>query len=144
MGMIDVSKKNIVERTAVAEGLLVLKDETISAIKAGKIQKGDPLAVAEAAALQGIKTTFIQIPHCHPIPISYADIKFSLTDNGVVCTSRVKADYKTGVEMEALCGVTTALLTVWDMVKYLEKDETGQYPTTEIKGIKVLMKQKGE
>ena len=143
MGMIDVSDKKIVERKAIAEGRLVLKKETVTAIKEGTIKKGDPLPIAEAAALQSIKTTFIQIPHCHPIPITSASVEFSLEDNTVICTASVKADYKTGVEMEALCGVSTALLTVWDMVKYLEKDESGNYPTTEIYGIKVLEKHKG-
>ncbi len=144
MGMIDVSDKKVVLRTAVAEGRLTLKKDTIKAILEGQIKKGDPFKTAEAAALHAVKTTFIQIPHCHPIPITSANVKFSIDDMAVICTCEVKAEYKTGVEMEALTGIALGLLTVWDMVKYLEKDAAGQYPSTTIHGIKVIKKIKEE
>ncbi|UCH90282.1 MAG: cyclic pyranopterin monophosphate synthase MoaC [Thermoplasmata archaeon] len=142
--MIDVSDKKVVGRTAEAQGHLKLKEATIEAIKASEIKKGDPFKTAEAAALTGIKTTFMQIPHCHPIPITGAEVSFEIKDTDVICKCKVGADYKTGVEMEALVGVTTALLTVWDMVKYLEKDEAGQYPFTVINEVRVIKKQKEE
>ncbi|MEM3332770.1 MAG: cyclic pyranopterin monophosphate synthase MoaC, partial [Thermoplasmata archaeon] len=78
----------------------------------------------------------------HPIPIEHVDIKFTVDMNRIRVECMVKAHYKTGVEMEALVGVSTALLTIWDMVKYLEKDENGQYPFTEIKNISVVKKEK--
>jgi len=144
MVMIDVSGKKIVLRTAVAEGKLSLKSKTVKAIKEGNIRKGDVFTVAEVAALTAVKTTFIRIPHCHPIPVASAEVKFSIEESTIICTCRVKAEYKTGVEMEALSGVSSALLTVWDMVKYLEKDAGGQYPDTRIHGVKVVEKRKDE
>lgn len=142
MGMIDISEKEVVLRTAIAEGRLTLKKETIDAIKEDRIKKGSPFKIAEAAALLGIKTTFMRIPHCHPIPLTSAKVEFSLEDEMVICKCKVKAKYKTGVEMEALNGVILALLTVWDMVKYLEKDDNGQYPVTMIHDVKIIEKRK--
>ncbi len=142
MGMIDVSGKDVVLRTALAEGKLTLRSTTIKEIKEGNIRKGDVFTVAEVAALTAVKTTFIRIPHCHPLPIASVEVKFSIEETTVVCTCWVKSEYKTGVEMEALSGVSSALLTVWDMVKYLEKDADGQYPVTKIHGIRVIDKQK--
>jgi len=144
MGMIDISNKKIVSRTAIAEGQLILHDETIKAIRKGNIKKGDPLKTAEASALLAIKKTFVQIPHCHPIPVSFSEIKFIVEDDKIICQCTVKADYKTGVEIEALNGVFNALLTVLDMVKYLEKDKQGQYKKARIQKIRVVKKQKGE
>jgi len=144
MGMIDVSGKKIVLRTALAEGKLSLKANTVKAIKEGNIRKGDPFTVAEIAALTAVKTTFIRIPHCHPVPVASAEVNFRIEETTIICTCRVKAEYRTGVEMEALSGVSSALLTVWDMVKYLEKDANGQYPGTMINGVKVIEKLKEE
>ena len=143
MGMIDVSGKKIVLRTALAEGKLSLKSTTVKEIIEGTIRKGDVFTVAEIAALTGVKTTFIRIPHCHPIPVASAEVKFSIEESTIICTCWVKAEYKTGVEMEALSGVSSALLTVWDMVKYLEKDADGQYPGTKIHDVRVIEKLKG-
>jgi len=72
------------------------------------------------------------------------DIDFDVRENSIICVCEVKAEYKTGVEMEALTGVTVALLTIWDMVKYVEKDEKGQYPETRIINVEVVEKVKGE
>ncbi len=144
MGMIDVSGKKIVLRTALAKGKLTLKASTVKAIKEGTIRKGDVFTVAEVAALNAVKTTYIRIPHCHPIPVASAEVHFNIEDETVICTCRVKAEYRTGVEMEALSGVTSALLTVWDMVKYLDKDANGQYPDTMIHGVRVIEKRKEE
>ena len=142
--MIDISNKKIVMRRAKAKGEIKLKKETIKAIKENKIKKGDALTVARVAGLNAVKNTHIIIPMCHPVPVSSVNIDFILRENSVVCSCEVKAEYKTGVEMEALTGVSVALLTIWDMVKYLEKDENGQYPETRIMNVEVVEKVKGE
>lgn len=144
MGMIDISEKNIVKRRATAGGFLELAPGTLKEIRQGTVRKGDVLAIAEAAALLAVKSTPNMIPHCHPIPLDHAVVEFELAGDGIGCNCTVGADYRTGVEMEALVGVSAALLTIWDMVKYLEKDERGQYPGTAIKDIRVLKKEKGD
>lgn len=141
--MVDISSKGSVIREAEAVGRIRLKKETIKVIKEGKIEKGDPIAVAEIACIQAVKKTSDLIPMCHNIPISSINADFTVNDDGVGARCRVKATYKTGVEMEALTGVSIALLTVWDMVKYLEKDGAGQYPSTAIMDIRVVKKRKG-
>lgn len=141
-GMVDISAKDIVQRIAVAEGYIELGKTTLEAIKSQKIKKGDVLEVAKVTAINGVKQTPYIIPHCHPIPITGVDVKIEILETGLKVECTVKADYKTGVEMEALTGVNIALLTIWDMVKYLEKDADGQYPTTRIHDIRVLKKEK--
>jgi cyclic pyranopterin phosphate synthase len=141
--MVDITEKEVVLRTAEAVGRITLKRETIKAIKEGKVKKGDPLVVAEIACIQAVKRTPDLIPMCHNIPIGTVNAAFDVGDNYVEARCRVSATYKTGVEMEALTGVSVALLTIWDMVKYLEKDEGGQYPSTKISDIKVIEKRKG-
>ncbi len=140
--MIDVSKKDIVHREAEAEGRIYLKIDTIKAIKEGRVKKGDPLAAAEISCILAVKKTPELIPLCHPIPLTSIDVNFDYEESSLRVWCRVTADYKTGVEMEALTGVTTGLLTVWDMVKYLEKDERGQYPSTSISEVRVIEKRK--
>jgi cyclic pyranopterin phosphate synthase len=142
-GMVDVSGKEVVPRTAVAEGFLDLTPRSIKAIRSRQVRKGDVLEVARVAFLWGVKHTPTVIPHCHPIPITAAEMDTEVMEDGVKVTCRVKADYRTGVEMEALTGVSTALLTIWDMVKYIEKDEGGQYPSTRIRDIRIIEKLKG-
>ena len=142
--MIDISNKKIVMRRAKAKGEIKLKKETLKAIKENKIKKGDVLTVARVAGLNAVKNTSMLIPMCHPVPVSAVDIDFDVRENSIICVCEVKAEYKTGVEMEALTGVTVALLTIWDMVKYLEKDENGQYPGTRITNVEVVEKVKGE
>ncbi len=141
--MVDISGKEVVHRTAEAVGRISLRKETVAAVRDGRIEKGDPLTVAEVACIQAVKRTPDLIPLCHPIPIDSVDADFELGEDYVEARCRVAADYRTGVEMEALTGVAVALLNVWDMVKYLEKDEGGQYPTAEITGIRVVEKRKG-
>ena len=141
--MIDVSGKEVVHREAEAVGTIVLRKETLEAIEEGRVEKGDPLRVAEVASIQAVKRTPETIPLCHPIPITSVATEFDLGDDRIEARCRVTADYKTGVEMEALVGVTAALLTVWDMVKYLEKDDEGQYPSTVITSVRVVEKRKG-
>jgi cyclic pyranopterin phosphate synthase len=141
--MIDISKKPIVYREAEATGKISLKNETIKAIREGTVRKGNPLSVAEVASALAVKRTPMAIPLCHPIPITSIETDFVFGESHIEATCRVTADYKTGVEMEALSGVTAALLNIWDMVKYIEKDDEGQYPTTEIMDIRITKKRKG-
>ena len=140
--MVDISGKEEVERVAEASGRIRLRRETVEAIKNGKIKKGDVLACAEIAAILAVKRTPEVIPMCHPINIDAVDVNFTLGDDFVDAKVKVKSKGKTGVEMEAIHGVAVALLTVWDMVKGEEKDETGNYPHTKIEEIRVLRKEK--
>lgn len=141
-GIVDIGGKPDVERRAVARGVLDLKPETLAAIVAKKVEKGDVLEVARVAAIQAVKETPRLLPLCHPIPVTSIQADLATTDRTVTATVEVKARYKTGVEMEALTGVTVALLTVWDMVKPLEKDRDGQYPVARIRDVRVLVKEK--
>ncbi len=142
--MIDVSDKEVVQRRAVASGEIVLKEETLKAIREGEVEKGDVLTVAKLSGLNAIKSTCNLIAMCHPIPLTYAGIELEMEEDRIICKSEVRARYKTGVEMEALTGASVALLTIWDMVKYLEKDDKGQYPHTSITNLIVVSKEKGE
>ncbi len=142
--MVDVGGKRSVKRMAVAVGEILLKRSTMKAIASGKVPKGDVLGAAEVAALQAIKRTWEALPHCHQIPLTSANVQLKRRRGGLAATVTVEATYKTGVEMEALYGVSVALLTVWDMVKSLEKDEKGQYPTTRIGDVRVTAKVKSD
>jgi len=141
--MVDVGDKDVVRREATAEGLLVLKTSTVKAIASGTIKKGDVVTVSKLAGIQAAKSTSSTIPLCHQIPLMSAEVEVLPEGDRLRCRCTVKADYRTGVEMEALVGVTVALLNAWDMVKYLEKDESGQYPDTRITDVKVISKKKG-
>jgi cyclic pyranopterin phosphate synthase len=141
--MVDISKKKDVLRRAVASGEIVLARDTIKAVHEGKVQKGDPIHTAEVAGLQAVKKVWDALPHTHPIPITSAAVEFDVRDERIAVTCEVAATYKTGVEMEALYGCTVALLTIWDMVKSLEKDGDGQYPFTRIQNVRVVTKEKG-
>jgi len=142
--MVDISGKTPVLREASAAGTIMLKGSTVSRIRSGALEKGDVLAVAKVAAVQAVKRTPDFLPLCHPIPIEHVSVDFQIADVSVSATVSVKAFAKTGVEMEALSGVSAALLTVWDMTKKYEKDERGQYPSTSIRDIMVLTKRKGD
>ena len=144
MGMIDVTEKPVLRRMAVASGKILLSEQTINEIRGGRIKKGDPLPVAEVAAMTAAKQTHLLIPHCHQIPLDMVGVDFQVSDVSVEARCTVRAQARTGVEMEAIVGVTAALNTLWDMVKYLEKDERGQYPGTMISEIRVLIKEKEE
>ena len=142
MGMVNINEKPTVKRYAEAKGRILLRPDTIEKIKKGKIEKGNPLAVAEIAGINAAKQTHFLIPYCHQIPLSYVKIDFFLKDDGIEAVCSVMAEAKTGVEMEAIVGVSMALNSIWDMVKYLEKDEYGQYPYTRIEAIQVTKKEK--
>ena len=142
-GMVDITAKPPLFRKATASGTIRLKESTIKAIRAGQVKKGDVLGTARLAAILAVKDTPRLIPLCHPIPITGLEVNFELERERVRATVTVTSVGRTGVEMEALTGAAVALLNVWDMVKYLEKDETGNYPETEIEEIRVLQKRKG-
>jgi cyclic pyranopterin phosphate synthase len=141
--MVDISAKNDVVREAAAAGKIFLKPETMKAIREGTVVKGNVLSTARVAATLSVKSTPSLIPMCHSIPISAITVDFLEGDGFIESTVRVKSTGKTGVEMEALVGVSVALLTVWDMVKSAEKDADGQYPVTCIQDIRVIEKCKG-
>lgn len=138
--MKDISKKEIVEREAIASGTIYLKRETIKTIKEKKVEKGDVMTVAEIAGINAAKQTQTLIPLCHQIKIERVKFNFEVNEDNIKVICKVKTTGKTGIEMEALVGVSIALNTIWDMVKYLEKDANGQYPTTKITDIKVIKK----
>lgn len=142
---VDVNDKPEIPRLAVVSGKIHLKKETIQKIKNKEIKKGDVFAISEIAALNGIKQTQLLLPFCHVIPINNAFCEYSINEkeNFVEAKVTVKTVARTGVEMEALVGVSMALNNIWDMVKYLEKNENGQYHDTKITDIKILQKIKG-
>ena len=143
MGMVDVSEKPVIMREAEAGGKIRLATLTLEEIRRGNIKKGNPFLVAEVAGINAAKQTHMLIPHCHQIPLHTVNLTFHIGRSEVEARCYVKARAQTGVEMEALVGVTIALNTIWDMVKYLEKDQKGQYPQTRITDIRVLRKIKG-
>ncbi|HDH44169.1 MAG TPA: cyclic pyranopterin monophosphate synthase MoaC [Thermococcus sp.] len=138
--MVEVGQKDVVFRKAIAKGRIRLKPETIRLIQEGKTKKGNVIASAQIAGILAVKRTWEIIPLCHPIPLTGVDITFEFGKDYIEATCEVRAYYKTGVEMEALTGVSVALLTIWDMVKAVEKDEKGQYPFTRIEDIRVVEK----
>ena len=141
--MVDIGKKPEVNRTATARGRIFLRDSTLQAIREGAVVKGNVLATARIAATLAVKDTPRLIPMCHSIPISSINVDFSEDAGCIEAKVTVTSVGKTGVEMEALTGVSIALLTIWDMVKSAEKDEDGQYPCTRISEIEVTEKRKG-
>ncbi|WP_226011340.1 cyclic pyranopterin monophosphate synthase MoaC [Halomicrobium salinisoli] len=140
--MVDVGDKATVDRSAVATGRMAVRPETASAVEREDVPKGDVLATARIAAIQAVKRTWDDIPMCHQIPIDGVTVEFEVGDDYVESTVEVTSTGKTGVEMEALNGVTRALLTVWDMVKSAEKDDEGQYPEAAIEDVRVVEKVK--
>jgi cyclic pyranopterin phosphate synthase len=120
--MVDVSKKQITARTAIARGVVKMKSETMELIRDGRIKKGDVLAVAQVAGIMGAKKTPELIPMCHPLQITGVDISFtplSESELGIIATAKTMD--RTGVEMEALTAVSIAALTVYDMCKAVDK-----------------------
>ena len=121
--MVDVSAKNETERTAVAAGRISVSQAVYDAIEEGTVGKGDVLGVATTAGIMGAKRTSELIPMCHILPITNCRIQFEMNPEecAVYCWCTVKVTGKTGVEMEALIGVSIALLTVYDMCKAIDK-----------------------
>lgn len=121
--MVDVSEKNVTSRTAVARGSIRVNPEIMAAVTGRTVEKGDVLGVARVAGILGAKQTSALIPMCHPLCIGKCAIDFEIeqADNLIVAVCTVKIDGQTGVEMEALTGVSVALLTIYDMCKAIDK-----------------------
>ena len=140
--MVEVGAKPDQKRRAVASGQIFLDENTVKMIQDEEIKKGNVLTTAQIAAIQAVKNTSSIIPLCHPLNLTGIEVDFDVESSVITCTCAVNTLGKTGVEMEAITGVSVGLLTIWDMVKAVEKDEDGQYPDTKISEIKVLKKEK--
>ena len=125
-GMIDISGKDVTVRTAKASGSVLLGPQAYAALQQGTCPKGDVLTTARVAAIQAVKATPVMIPMCHPIPVEGIEVDFVPDEagNSIQVTVAVRSSGKTGVEMEALCGVGVACLTIYDMLKYTGKEMT--------------------
>jgi cyclic pyranopterin phosphate synthase len=117
--MVDVSPKSATTREAEASAFVQMQPEVLEALPQNP--KGDPLEVARVAGIMAAKRTADLIPMCHPLPLSHIDVRMRVCENGVAITSKVKTRAETGVEMEALVAASVAALTVYDMVKALDK-----------------------
>lgn len=140
--MVEVGEKPDQRRSATAEGTIYLQKETIQMIQNAEIKKGNVLTTAQIAGIQAVKKTSDIIPLCHPLKISGVEIDFEVEETCITARCSCKTIGKTGIEMEAVTGVSVALLTIWDMTKAVEKDENGQYPDTKISDIIVTKKEK--
>lgn len=122
--MVDVSNKDITARTAVAKGRIIVNSDVMEAILNHTVKKGDVLGVARVAGIMAVKNTSSLIPMCHPLAINKCQIDFEVHKEAgsIQAVCLVKTEGKTGVEMEALTGVTVALLTVYDMCKAIDKN----------------------
>jgi len=119
--MVDVGGKPVTERRALARAVVRMSPETAAAVARGDAPKGDVLGTARIAGIQAAKRTGELIPLCHPLPLSFVDVEAELRDDGVVLTAEARTSAQTGVEMEALTAAAVAALTVYDMVKGLER-----------------------
>ena len=119
--MVDVGAKPATQRMAKADGIIRMSSEALAAIKAGDAPKGDVLGTARIAAIMAAKKTGELIPLCHPLSLDAVNVEFTFEDNGVRVTATASLTGKTGVEMEAMVAASTALLTVYDMAKALDK-----------------------
>jgi len=122
--MVDVSSKKDSARTAIVRCLIRLAPETLKLLKENALPKGDVLTTAKIAGIQAAKRTADMIPMCHPLPISYVDVRFNVVDSESVIEleAEVRTSYKTGVEMEALVAAQIAAATIYDMCKAVQKD----------------------
>ena len=119
--MVDVGGKSVTVREAVARGHIAIGQQALHEIRSGKVAKGDPLQAARMAGIMAAKRTADLIPLCHPLPLSYVDVELKPRQDGYDIQASVRTSAQTGVEMEALSAVTVAALTVYDMVKALDR-----------------------
>lgn len=120
--MVDVGEKAVTVRTAEAEGFIIMKPETLEAIRENSTKKGDVLSCARIAGIMAAKKTNELIPLCHTIPIEKISVDFEFVDDSTIkITSFAKCEYKTGIEMEALTAVSIATLTIYDMCKAIDR-----------------------
>jgi len=137
--MVDVSNKEVTHRKALAVGEITLSSEVIEMIKNKKMPKGDPLTIAEVAGINGVKKTSELIPLCHPLPLDHISIHAEIDEpkNSIIVYCLVSANSKTGGEMEALSGVNSALLAIYDLSKIVE-------PNLKITNTRLLVKSGGK
>jgi len=119
--MVDVGGKETSERRARAEAQVRMSPETASAVERGNAPKGDVIGTARIAGIQAAKRTAELIPLCHPLPLSFVDVRAEIGDDGVTLTAEARTSAQTGVEMEAMTAASVAALTVYDMVKGVER-----------------------
>jgi cyclic pyranopterin monophosphate synthase len=119
--MVDVGDKPMTNREAAARGEITMSAAAVRAMRQGAIAKGNPLQAARIAGIMAAKQTWALIPLCHPLPLTHVSVELSRTRRGYRIESRVRTTAQTGVEMEALVAVTVAALTVYDMVKAIDK-----------------------
>ena len=124
VAMVDTTGKAPTARRAVASARVLMSAETVAALRAGRTPKGDPLEAARIAGIMAAKRTAELIPLCHPLPLTHADVRAELRDDGVYLEAEASTNAQTGVEMEALTGAAVAALTVYDMCKAVEKGMT--------------------
>ena len=137
--MVDVSSKEVTHRKALATGEITLGPQVIEMIKNKKMPKGDPLSIAEVSGINGVKKTSELVPLCHPLPLDHISLHTEINEKNysVVVYCLVSANSKTGVEMEALSGVNSALLAIYDLSKIVE-------PSLIITNTKLLVKSGGK
>ena len=119
--MVDVSEKAITSREAIARGRITMSREAVRQIRSGTVKKGDPLQTARVAGILAAKQTSNVIPLCHPLPLSHADVTLRPLATGYEIEARVRTTAQTGVEMEALHAVAVAALTIYDMIKAVDR-----------------------
>jgi cyclic pyranopterin phosphate synthase len=119
--MVDVGEKEVTHRVAVATGRIEMQAETVDLIREGRAAKGDVLGVAQVAAIMGAKKTHDLVPMCHPLLLTKVEVAFEIEEHAITITARVETRGQTGVEMEALTAVSVAALTIYDMVKAVDR-----------------------
>ncbi|HEY6361705.1 MAG TPA: cyclic pyranopterin monophosphate synthase MoaC [Vicinamibacterales bacterium] len=120
--MVDVGGKLVTSREAVARGEIMMSATALRQIRRGAVAKGDPLQAARLAGIMAAKQTSTLIPLCHPLPLSHVSVELTPTSRGYRIEARVRTSAQTGVEMEALTAVSVAALTIYDMVKAVDKE----------------------
>jgi len=119
--MVDVGAKPVTDRQAIARGTITMSATALKLIRRGEVAKGDPLQAARLAGILGAKQTASLIPLCHPLPLTHVSVELTPSKNGYTIEARVRTSAQTGVEMEALTAVAVAALTIYDMVKAVDK-----------------------
>jgi cyclic pyranopterin monophosphate synthase len=120
--MVDVGDKAVTTREALARGEITMSAPALRQIRSGKVKKGDPLQAARLAGIMAAKQTSALIPLCHPLPLTHVSVELTPTRRGYRIEARVRTNAQTGVEMEALTAVSVAALTIYDMVKAVDKE----------------------
>ena len=120
--MVDVSEKVTTAREATASGRVIVSKETIEAIQKGVNPKGDPFEIARIAGIQAAKKTSELIPLCHQLPLAGVEVDISISGDHILISAKARTNAQTGVEMEALTAVSVAALTIYDMLKAVQKD----------------------